>query len=368
MHLNGHVAVSVVGIIIVEPDRENSAEPFHALFAHQGCGIGFEEGGERDIVGILAHANLKADLVRNHIENPRAVLHIRRKMPELFDECSAPDSFQIDRGGAERRFQLDLHALLEDGKRQHFQPVIHIVVNIKINGIGVDHFLTMQHADLVIVVIHAAENGGKRTERIIAEILDFAFADAERGFERSHIHKGCGIVFLLEQRGTATEHHNETSRFAFFGNAVFERGTLRRIEQTFDRSVDGFSEQKDRVDHAVLRQAFREHCFHFGRTFPGIAKIDHGAVGNDIGDPAAEGRKQRSDIAVQKQDFAFSRGIDQLLRHGLIAGDRLCGNFLRDHRCIDRFRIGETERFEHETHKIVFLFYSFYGISVSSLR
>ena len=75
MYLNGHIAARVEGIVIIEPNWEETAESTLASFTHDLRSLGSEKGIKRNVNIGIPDSECHADFHRNKIKYPGDVFH-----------------------------------------------------------------------------------------------------------------------------------------------------------------------------------------------------------------------------------------------------------------------------------------------------
>ena len=180
------------------------------------------------------------------------------------------------------------------------------------------------------------------------------FADAECGFERGDIKKYRKVTIFAEsgESGAEPVKNYKGIRGTAFFEKTDEGGCFCIVKQRFRLAVSGFSEQENRVDDAVFGEGVREHGFEFRRTFVRGRNVNFcdGAVSGGIGDAVAENGIIRSDITVKDQDFVRGQFAEQTFCNRFVAHQRFCRGCSGNLRTVQCFRVGESVRFEHETH------------------
>lgn len=85
MALYGHIAVGMVSIVVIEPHREIVSEGIDAPLSHQLWPLALNQRIEGKFQLSSIQLENHADLHRNHVKHPGAVLHLSGKSPQALD-------------------------------------------------------------------------------------------------------------------------------------------------------------------------------------------------------------------------------------------------------------------------------------------
>ena len=237
-------------------------KPFHTFLAHDPFPFRLEEGGEGDVQYVSAHLDLDRDLVRNHVEHPRAVPHIRGQRAEILDEEAAPYPLQIDRRTTERIACLNCQQLPEGRQRQQFEVVLQVAVNIEIHIAACDEILAVEHHDLIVEVVEPAEGIGGGALFRVAQRPDPSCLHPGGCRERRHIKKRGHVGTLAQLPGfglDARQLLRRDRRGKGHPSQEIVAGALLRIEQR--KRLAGALLHAGSDLHAGLRN-IKFQCFH----------------------------------------------------------------------------------------------------------
>ena len=194
MYLDRHVAVAVVGVVVVEADRKITVEFLYAGIAHDGFAFALYESKERELDPLGTGLDDDADLHRDQIEDPRAVAHGVGQVAEFLDIGAAPDPFQIDGLAAERIGGQGAEHLFHGIPRQQMYPVVMVGSDIVVEYALLQEFAAQVYGHFEIHVVTTPDNEVGRPGRTVAQVGVFAAADTQDRFFGSDIEVTFSVV------------------------------------------------------------------------------------------------------------------------------------------------------------------------------
>ena len=251
--LDAHVAGGVPGVIPVEADGEVAVEVLHGLFAHQAGAFLVHERAVVDIEQLPAGLHQHAHLHRDEIEDPGAVAHFPRQVPQALHVASTPDAFEIAGLGAERVL-YELRADVRKGFEGHHLEILRVVVKeIPVYPSGPEQFAAQAYGTFEVAVVAAADGPVDDSGPGFADIGIFPPADAQDGVFRGKVEEALHVVEVPESRDqrTVAEHGDHRTGNLFCRQRLFQRFGLILIHQTLVTTVEDLSVQQGGVDLGV---------------------------------------------------------------------------------------------------------------------
>ena len=373
MHLDRHVAVAVVGVVVVETDREVTAELLDALVAHDGMALLLYEREVGEVDLFAAHLHDDRHLHRNQVEYPGAVAHRVGQVAELLDVGSAPDAFQVDRLAPERIGRQRPEYLGQRSHRDHLDVFGLVRRHVVINQRAAQQLAAVVNADFEVGIVAAADHLIGRACNFVAHIGILSATDTQDRLLGGYVEVALHIVQAEQLLGQASVSEDDQhaafrrGRFQFLEPGL-ERGKLPGIEEIFETALNQPAEQQRRVFAGVPLQIGIDHIGNFLLRFEHLGKresLDFDAFSDELLRKQVDhARPVGGSIAVECHDDILSgRGaepphdIGSQCRSGFRGSrdDRLDG-FFRKLRTVDGTRVVIREGVVHETHdKYIFI-------------
>ncbi|WP_301053490.1 hypothetical protein [uncultured Duncaniella sp.] len=179
MALHRHVARAVVGVVVVEANREIPLELLGAFVAHHLLAVHGEEGLERELHEVAGDLGHDADLHGDQVEDPRAVAHLGGKVAELLDERAAPHPLEIHGLGAEGIRSHGGEDRLQRRHRYELEVARLVGGHVIVHGAVAEELPTQVHSHLEIGVVAAADYLVGRTRVLLSQVHVLSPADAQ---------------------------------------------------------------------------------------------------------------------------------------------------------------------------------------------
>ena len=360
MALHGHVAVGMVGIVVVEANGEVAAELLHGLAAQQLLAHGLDEGEEGRFELVLPQLGHDGDLHGDHVEDPGAVAHLFGQVAELREIEAAPDALQVHRTAAEG----PLAQLPEQGEQVGEGDQLHIGRfvggDVVIQPSGADQAPAHVHADLEIHVVIPAHQQAVGQVRLAAQVAGVAVLEIQGRGAGGDVHPHADVVGVLQlgSQGAAAVHQHRFLRLQGLPQGL----DLSRVLQARVAAFVAPPVQQHGVLLPVLRQVGLQHFGDLvGILQQGIGvHIMHLRAAQLLAHHVHQGRHVRAGIGVHGDVLAFLQQGGDLLGHGdgaLHRGHAPAG----DH--VDGVMVDVGIGMEHEAHSFTLLvsLLRFYG-------
>lgn len=347
MQLNRHIARRVEGIVIVEADGEEAVEIPQTARAHQLFAVGSNHGIEGKLHAVAVHVQHRADLHRNHIKDPRAVLHGVGEVPLFHGQVPAPDPFKVNGALAQGIIQCTVNQRGKDRPGHHLECVGRIGADVIIQLFARKQTATQGERQFKIDVV-AASHGHLERERFVRAVVAVGvFLDVQHRLLRRDIRENVKVgkvVKFFGQRAVAVQHH----RPALFRQSFLQCRQLFLVKQPGVARLEQPTVQQNGVFFAVLGEVVRKQGFEFGGGLVNARNRNQLAVGGEQTDQRV---KRRGGVAVKGDDLVSAAEVGKDC-------SQLCGaarNPVGMHtavigQVVDRVWVVVGEGIEHKTH------------------
>ena len=347
MALHGHVAVGMVGVVVVEAHREVAAELLIRLLAQQRRAHRLHEGEERRLELVAVHLRDDGDLHRNHVKHPRAVAHLPRQVAQLVDVEAAPDALQIHRTAAQRprAERREDRRQLAEGNHLHVLRLVRGDVQVEraaadelpahVDGVFKVHIVVAAHHQVVGQVLARAEVAHK------------AILEVQRRRARGDVHPDAHVIAggkLRAERAAADDQHAVLRR-----QTRAQRVDLRGVVQTRIAVAVAAAVEQHRVDIPVLGQVGAQHLGERLRVLDQRLRVHNGVAHAraDLMQHIDQRGGVRAGVRVDADIFALGEQRGNAPGYGDDAAHR--GN-AGNNNLVDRIVIDVRVGMEHEAH------------------
>lgn len=347
MQLNRHIARRVKGIVIVEADGEEAVEIPQTARAHQLFAVGSNHGIEGKLHAIAVHVQHRADLHRNHVKDPRAVLHGVGEVPLFHGQVPAPDPLKVNGALAQGIVQCAVNQRGQDRPGHHLECVGRIGADVPVQLFARKQTATQGERQFKIDIVATPHGRLERECFVRAVVAVGAFFDVQHRLLRRNVRENVKVgkvVEFLAQRTVSVKDH----RPALFRQSFLQCRQLFSVKQPGVARLEQPTVQQDGVFFAVLGEVVRKQGFEFGGGLVNARNRNQLAVG---GEQTNQRVKRRGGVAVDGNDPVFLAEVGKNRRQLC----RTARNPVGLHtavigQVVDRVRVVVGEGIEHKTH------------------
>ena len=356
MALYGHIAAGMIGIVVIEADREIAAELIVGALAQQLFALRLHERKEGRFELHAVHVGHEGHLERNHIEYPGGTGHFIGQIAQLVNIAAAPHALQIHRPAAEGALVERVKHDLQRGEGHHLHIVGIVGVDVQIDLVLADQLPAAVHGAFKVDVIAAPQRRGIGERIRLAQIGGLAVFEVQHGMLGHEIHPHAQIervAHLFRQRAAAVHNHQPARRFGR-GNHLFDDFHAFRVLKAAVAALIAHAVEQHGVERAILGQVGRKHPL---KHVVGLEQVFRGNDENVpfllLLDQAHQHIELSARIAVDANGLRarVDRG-DDFLRHGQRAQRDVVFDALGHGNVVDGLGIVIGVGMEHEAHDI----------------
>ena len=350
MALDGHVAVGVIGIVIVEADGEIAAERVVGPLAQQLFAHGLHEGVEGHFKLVAVEGRRQRDLHGDHIEHPRAVLHFLGQLAQLVDVEAAPHAFQIHRAAAHGRTVQLVEQIQQRAVGQPLHLLGIVGEDIAVQRLFPNQLPAQIQRGLEVHIVVPAHQLAEGTGMGRTVVDGQAGLVVDGGLPGGQVHPNLQVVAVpqgLAQRAHAVDHHGALGLVQLFLQRLHLFGVLQAFVALHEAAAVQQHGVAVTVGGQIGSQLFIQLFFVHGQS----GRVDQLNVFHKFFQLTGQRADLRARVAVDTH--AGLAGLDlpgDLLRHGLGAFDQPVLHGLGGVNGIDRIGIHVGIGMEHKTH------------------